>query len=92
MHYSEQFSKRIGINCCVTLHHMRVTQFRINHYAIVDSLAPAINCTLNYNNNNGRNGSFLRGWLPPTSSGGKAQMACNYCFPTRTMFEINSEF
>ena len=26
---------------------------------------------------------FLRGWLP---HGGKAQMACNYCFPTRTMF------
>ena len=35
------------------------------------------------NNNNGRNGSFLRGWLPHR---GKAQMACNYCFPTRTMF------
>ena len=41
------------------------------------------------NNNNGRNGSFLRGWLPHR---GKAQMACNYCFPTRTMFSINSEF
>ena len=26
---------------------------------------------------------FLRGWLPHR---GKAQMACNYCFPTRTMF------
>ena len=26
-------------------------------------------------NNNGRNGSFLRGWLPHR---GKAQMACNY--------------
>ncbi len=25
----------------------------------------------------------LRGWLPQR---GKAQMACNYCFPTRTMF------
>ena len=25
----------------------------------------------------------LRGWLPHR---GKAQMACNYCFPTRTMF------
>ena len=25
---------------------------------------------------------FLRGWLP---NRGKAQMACNYCFPTRTM-------
>ena len=25
---------------------------------------------------------FLRGWLPHR---GKAQMACNYCFPTRTM-------
>ena len=24
---------------------------------------------------------FLRGWLPHR---GKAQMACNYCFPTRT--------
>ena len=36
-----------------------------------------------HNNNNGRNGSFLRGWLPHR---GKAQMACNYCFPTRTMF------
>ena len=35
------------------------------------------------NNNNGRNGSFLRGWLP---HGGNAHMACNYCFPTRTMF------
>ena len=23
---------------------------------------------------------------------GKAQMACNYCFPTRTTFKINSEF
>ena len=34
-------------------------------------------------NNNGRNGSFLRGWLPHR---GKAQMACNYRFPTRTMF------
>ena len=33
--------------------------------------------------NNGRNGSFLRGWLPHR---GKVQMACNYCFPTRTMF------
>ena len=32
------------------------------------------------NNNNGRNGSFLRGWLPHR---GNAQMACNYCFPTR---------
>ena len=32
---------------------------------------------------------FLRGWLPHR---GKAQMACNYCFPTRTMFYINSEF
>ena len=31
----------------------------------------------------GQNGSFLRGWLPPR---GKAHMACNYCFPTRTMF------
>ena len=37
----------------------------------------------NNNNNNGRNGSFLCGWLPHR---GKAQMACNYCFPTRTMF------
>ena len=37
----------------------------------------------NNNNNNYRNGSFLRGWLPHR---GKAQMACNYCFPTRTMF------
>ncbi len=27
-------------------------------------------------NNNGRNGIFLRGWLPHR---GKAQMACNYC-------------
>ena len=26
---------------------------------------------------------FLRGWLPHRV---KAQMACNYCFPTRTMF------
>ena len=26
---------------------------------------------------------FSRGWLPHR---GKAQMACNYCFPTRTMF------
>ena len=26
---------------------------------------------------------FLRGWLPHR---GKAQMACDYCFPTRTMF------
>ena len=26
---------------------------------------------------------FLRGWLPHR---GKAQMACNYCFPTKTMF------
>ena len=26
---------------------------------------------------------FLRGWL---SHRGKAQMACNYCFPTGTMF------
>ena len=26
---------------------------------------------------------FLRGWLPHR---GKVQMACNYCFPTRTMF------
>ena len=43
----------------------------------------------NNNNNNGRNGSFLRGWLPHR---GKAQLACNYCFPTRTMFSINSEF
>ena len=32
---------------------------------------------------------FLRGWPPHR---GKAQMACNYCFPTRTMFKINSEF
>ena len=36
-----------------------------------------------HNNNNGRNDSFLRGWLPHR---GKEQMACNYCFPTRTMF------
>ena len=35
------------------------------------------------NNNNGRNGSFSGGWLPDR---GKALMACNYCFPTRTMF------
>ena len=36
------------------------------------------------NNNNGRNGSFfLRGWLPHR---GRAQMACNYCFPMRTNF------
>ena len=34
-------------------------------------------------NNNGRNGSFLRRWLPHR---GKVQMACNCCFPTRTMF------
>ena len=34
-------------------------------------------------NNNGRNGSFLRGWLPHR---GKAQMACNYSFPARKMF------
>ena len=34
-------------------------------------------------NNSGRNGSFLHGWLPHR---GKAQMACNYCFPMRTMF------
>ena len=26
---------------------------------------------------------FLRGWLPHR---GEAQMAYNYCFPTRTMF------
>ena len=26
---------------------------------------------------------YLRGWLPHR---GKAQIACNYCFPTRTMF------
>ena len=31
----------------------------------------------------------LRGWLPHR---GEAQMAYNYCFPTRTMFSINSEF
>ena len=36
-------------------------------------------CTSIYNNN----GIFLRGWLPHR---GKAQMACNYCVPTRTMF------
>ena len=30
-----------------------------------------------------------RGWLPHR---GEAQMAYNYCFPTRTMFQINSEF
>ena len=41
------------------------------------------------NNNNGRNGSFKRGWLPHR---GKAQMACKCRFPTRTMFSINSEF
>ena len=27
--------------------------------------------------------AFLRGWLP---NRGNAQTACNYCFPTRTMF------
>ena len=32
---------------------------------------------------------FSRGWLPHR---GKAQMACNYCFPTGTIFQINSEF
>ena len=32
---------------------------------------------------------YVAGWLPHR---GKAQMACNYCFPTRTMFSINSEF
>ena len=32
---------------------------------------------------------FLRGWLPHR---GEAQMACNYCFPTRTIFWINSAF
>ena len=31
----------------------------------------------------------LRGWLPHR---GEAQMAYNFCFPTRTMFSINSEF
>ena len=35
------------------------------------------------NNDNGRNGIFLRGWLPHR---GKAQMACNYCFLAWTMF------
>ena len=31
---------------------------------------------------------FLRGWLPHgwLPHRGKAQIACNYCFPTRTMF------
>ena len=32
---------------------------------------------------------FKRGWLPHR---GEVQMACNYRFPTRTMFSINSEF
>ena len=35
------------------------------------------------------NGSFYHGWLPRR---GKAQMACNYCFPTGTIFQIDSEF
>ena len=50
-----------------------------------------ITSTNNYNNNNNnrRNGSFERGWLPRR---GKAQMACNYCFPAGTIFQINSEF
>ena len=43
-----------------------------------------------HNNNNGRNGSCLT-WLRLPHRG-KAQMACNYCFPTRKMFLINSEF
>ena len=41
---------------------------------------------LTYNNNNiimAGMAVVLRGWLPHR---GKAQMACNYCFPTRTMF------
>ena len=37
----------------------------------------------NNNNNNGRNGSCLT-WLLPHR--GKAQMTCNYRFPTMTMF------
>ena len=41
------------------------------------------------NNNNRQNGSFERVWLPHR---GTAQMACNYCFPTGTIFQINSEF
>ena len=31
----------------------------------------------------------VAGWLPRR---GKAQVACNYCFPTRTIFQINLEF
>ena len=56
-------------------------QAGLNIYSVLFSV-----CLMQYNknNNNGRNGSlFLRGWLPYR---GKAQMACNYCFPTRTMF------
>ena len=43
----------------------------------------------NNNNTNGRNGSFLRGWLPHR---GKAQIACNYCFPTleKQLFHLDN--
>ena len=38
---------------------------------------------------NRRNAVFNVARLPHR---GKAQMACNYCFPTGTIFQINSEF
>ena len=33
--------------------------------------------------------AVLRGWLPHR---GNAQMACNYCFPTMTMFYVQNKF
>ena len=52
-------------------------------YSIVKKTDSRLGNNNNNNNNNGRNCSFLHGWLP---HGGKEQMACKYCFPTRTMF------
>ena len=49
----------------------------------IDRLKPSFIDDDDNNNNNSRNDSFLRGWLPHRR---KVQMACNYCFPTRTMF------
>ena len=40
-----------------------------------------------HNNNNCQNGPFLRGLLPHK---GKAQMACNCSYPTRTLLSLKS--
>ena len=57
---------------------------KIKEYKIRNCLF-IIQCTLHDRT------AWLSTWLA-TSYRWKAQMACNYCFPTGTIFQINSEF